>query len=346
MSEPWKPTATMPAVAYRESLPIDDAESLVDVELPVPQPGPHDLLVQVEAVAVNPVDYKVRQNNDPGGEPKVLGWDAAGTVVAVGESVELFKTGDEVFYAGAIDRPGANSRFHTVDERIAGRKPTTLSFTEAAALPLTSLTAWEGLFERLGLREGAAEETGTLLLTAAAGGVGAMVAQLTRALTGLTVIGTASRPETAEFARRMGVTHVIDHHRPLPAQVTEVAPAGVDHIFSTAATDHNLAAYADILKPFGNLLAIDDFGPVEIGLLKSKSISFHWELMFTRSLYQTPDQATQHHILTRIAQLTDKGTLQTTATRDLGTINAVHLREAHRILESGTAIGKLTLTGF
>jgi zinc-binding alcohol dehydrogenase family protein len=312
----------------------------------VPQPGPHDLLVQVEAIALNPVDYKVRQGNDPGGEPKVLGWDAAGTVVAVGEQVELFEVGDEVFYAGAIDRPGTNSRFHAVDERIVGRKPTTLSFGEAAALPLTSLTAWEGLFERLGLREGASEETGTLLVTAAAGGVGAMVAQLARALTGLTVIGTASRPETVEFARRMGATHVVDHHRPLPAQVAEVAPGGVDHIFGTAGTDRNLAAYADMLKPFGGLVAIDDFGPVEIGLLKSKSISFHWEFMFTHSLYRTPDQVAQHHILNRIAQLVDEGVLHTTATRDLGAINAAHLREAHRILESGSAIGKVTLTGF
>ncbi|WP_327405998.1 zinc-binding alcohol dehydrogenase family protein [Streptomyces sp. NBC_01288] len=345
MSETRK-SATMPAVAYRKSLPIDDAESLVDVELPVPEPGPHDLLVQVEAVAVNPVDYKVRQSNDPGGELKVLGWDAAGTVVAVGEQVELFEVGDEVFYAGAIDRPGTNSRFHTVDERIVGRKPSTLSFAEAAALPLTSLTAWEGLFERLGLREGAAEETGTLLVTAAAGGVGAMVAQLARALTGLTVIGTASRPETVAFARRMGVTHVVDHHRPLPAQVAEVAPGGVDHIFGTAGTDRNLAAYADMLKPLGGLVAIDDFGPVEIGLLKAKSISFHWELMFTRSLFKTPDQVTQHHILDRISRLVDEGALRTTATRDLGTINAANLREAHRILESGSAIGKVTLTGF
>ncbi|MEV0910742.1 zinc-binding alcohol dehydrogenase family protein [Streptomyces hokutonensis] len=336
---------TMPAVGYLKSLPIDDDESLLDLELPVPQPGPHDLLVQVEAIAVNPVDYKVRQGNDPGGEPKVLGWDAAGTVVAVGDRVELFEVGDEVYYAGAIDRPGTNSRFHTVDERIVGRKPRTLSFAEAAALPLTSLTAWEGLFDRLGLRQ-SPEQTGTLLVTAAAGGVGAMVAQLARALTGLTVIGTASRPETVEFARRMGVTHVVDHHHPLPAQVTEVAPGGVDHIFGTAGTDRNLAAYAEILKPFGGLLAIDDFGAVEIGLLKSKSISFHWEFMFTHSLYRTPDRAAQHRTLGEIARLVDAGSLRTTATRDLGTVNAAHLREAHRILESGAAIGKVTLTGF
>jgi zinc-binding alcohol dehydrogenase family protein len=336
----------MPAVAYRKCLPVEDKESLLDVRLPVPQPGPRDLLVQVEAVAVNPVDYKIRQSNDPGDEPKVLGWDAAGTVVAVGGEVELFKVGDEVFYAGAIDRPGANARFHAVDERIVGHKPSTLSFTEAAALPLTSLTAWEGLFERLGLHDGALKRTGTLLVTAAAGGVGAMVAQLARALTSLTVIGTASRPETTEFARRMGVTHVVDHRKPLAEQVLAVAPDGVDHVFSTAGTDRNLAAYADVLKPFGKLVAIDDFGPVEIGLLKSKSISFHWELMFTRSLHQTSDQAVQHHILNQVARMVDAGILITTATDDLGTINAEHLREAHRVLESGTAIGKITLTGF
>ncbi|QGV82399.1 zinc-binding alcohol dehydrogenase family protein [Streptomyces ficellus] len=336
----------MPAVACRRSLPVEDPESLVDVELPLPEPGPRDLLVRVEAIAVNPVDYKVRRNSDPGGEPKVLGWDAAGTVVAVGEEVERFAVGDEVFYAGAIDRPGANARFHAVDESLVGRKPATLSFTEAAALPLTSLTAWEGLFERLGLQEGDRESSGTLLVTAAAGGVGAMVAQLARALTGLTVVGTASRPETEEFARRMGVAHIVDHHRPLPPQLAEVAPGGVDYVFSTAGTDQNLAAYGDVLKPFGRIVAIDDFGPVDIGVLKSKSISFHWELMFTHSLYRTPDRAAQHRILTRVAELVDEGVLTTTATRDLGTINAAHLREAHRVMESGSAIGKITMTGF
>ncbi|MGW5330575.1 zinc-binding alcohol dehydrogenase family protein [Streptomyces sp. NPDC004014] len=338
--------ATMPAVAYRKSLPVDDAGSLEDVTLPVPQPGPRDLLVRVEAIAVNPVDYKVRQNNDPGGAPKVLGWDAAGTVVAVGDEVEEFEVGDDVFYAGAIDRPGTNSLFHAVDERIVGHKPASLSFAEAAALPLTSLTAWEGLFEHLGLRDGALEKTGALLVTAAAGGVGAMVAQLAHALTSLTVVGTASRPETTEFARRMGATHIIDHRQPLAPQVAEVTPGGVDYVFSTAGTDKNLAAYADILKPLGRLVAIDDFGPVEIGLLKSKSISFHWEFMFTRSLHQTPDQAVQRHILNQIARLVDAGIITTTATTDLGTINAEHLREAHRMLESGRTIGKITMTGF
>lgn len=337
---------TMPAVAYRRNLPVDDPESLLDVELPVPRPGPRDLLVQVEAVAVNPVDYKVRQNADPGGDARVLGWDAAGTVVAVGGEAELFEVGDEVYYAGALDRPGANSRFHVVDERLVGRKPATLSFSEAAALPLTALTAWEGLFERLGLRGDALDQTGTLLVTAAAGGVGSITIQLARALTGLTVVGTASRPETAEFARRMGAHHVVDHRRPLAEQLKEIAPEGVTHVFSTAGTDRNLPAYAEVLTPFGQIVAIDDYDTLDIGVLKAKSISFHWEFMFTRSMFRTADRAAQHLILDRVARLVDAGVVTTTATRDLGPVNAANLREAHRILESGRAIGKITLTGF
>ncbi|MFG2846469.1 zinc-binding alcohol dehydrogenase family protein [Kitasatospora sp. NPDC048296] len=337
---------TMPAVAYRTSLPIDDPAGLEDLVQPVPEPGPHDLLVRVEAIAVNPVDYKVRQNADPGGAPRVLGWDAAGTVVAVGEQVTLFRPGDDVYYAGALDRPGANSRFHAVDERLVGPKPATLSFTEAAALPLTSLTAWEGLFERLGLRHGDLEQTGTLLVTAAAGGVGSIATQLARTLTGLTVVGTASRPESVEFARRMGAHHVIDHHRPLVEQLADVAPGGIDHVFGTAGTDRNLAAYAEALNPFGQIVAIDDFDTLEIGALKAKSISFHWEFMYTRSMFRTPDQATQHRILAQVARLVDAGLITTTATRDLGPINSANLREAHRLLESGTAIGKTTLTGW
>ncbi|MFF8908163.1 zinc-binding alcohol dehydrogenase family protein [Streptomyces olivaceoviridis] len=337
---------TMRAVGYRESLPVSDPESLVDVELPVPEPSPHDLLVKVEAVAVNPVDYKIRQSNDPGGGTKVLGWDAAGTVVAVGEKVETFKTGDEVYYAGALDRAGANAEYHTVDERIVALKPATLSFTEAAALPLTSLTAWEGLFEHLGLENGGLNQDGALLITAAAGGVGSITAQLARALTSLTVIGTASRPETVEFATRMGVRHIVDHREPLPPQIAEVAPGGLTHVFSTANTDGNLGAYAEALRPFGRIVAIDDFDSLPIGVLKAKSISYHWEFMFTRSLFQTPDQDRQRHILTQIARLVDAGIITTTAVKDLGRIDAANLREAHRVMESGTAIGKITLTGF
>ncbi|HEV2374142.1 MAG TPA: zinc-binding alcohol dehydrogenase family protein [Streptosporangiaceae bacterium] len=332
---------TMPAVAYRKSLPVEEPESLLDLELPVPVPGPRDLLVQVEAVAVNPVDYKIRENADPGGELRVLGWDAAGTVVAVGEQVELFVVGDEVFYAGALDRPGANARFHTVDERLAARKPTSLSFTKAAALPLTSLTAWEGLFDHL-----RPPGTGTLLVTAAAGGVGSMVIQLARALTALTVIGTASRSQSAEFARQMGAHEIINHHRPLGPQLAEMAPGGVSYVFSTTGTERNLPAYAEALTPFGAIVAIDDPATLPISVLKPKSISFHWEFMFTRSKFATPDQQEQHHILTQVAHLVDEGAIVSTATRDLGPINATNLREAHRLQASGRTIGKLTLTGF
>jgi zinc-binding alcohol dehydrogenase family protein len=289
----------------------------------------------------------------------VLGWDAAGTVVAVGADVELFEVGDEVYYAGALDRPGANSQYHAVDERLVGRKPTSLSFTQAAALPLTALTAWEGLFERLGLTAsrqepdrsapgpGAdAQPGGVLLVTAAGGGVGSIVVQLARALTPLTVVGTASRPETAEFARDMGAHHIVDHHEPLAPQLAEVAPDGLDHIFGTVGTERNLRAYADALKPFGQIVAIDDLEAAPMSVLKSKSISFHWELMFTRSTFQTPDMVQQHHILTEVAALVDAGVLRTTANADLGPITAANLRQAHRMLESGTAIGKITLTGF
>lgn len=339
-------TATMPAVGYRENLPIDNPESLIDLELPIPKAGPRDVLVQVEAIAVNPIDYKVRQSMDPGGKPKVLGWDAAGTVVATGSDVELFAVGDEVYYAGALDRPGANSRLHVVDERLVARKPSSLSFAEAAALPLTSLTAWEGLFEHLDLRHGSLKSTGAILVTAAAGGVGAMVTQLARALTGLTVIGSASRPETVEFAQRIGVHHIVDHREPLAPQVSAWAPEGLDYVFSMVATDRSLPAYAEVLKPFGRVVAIDDFSSAPIEVLKNKSISFHWEFMFTRSMFDTADQVMQHRILTQVAALVDAGILVTTATQDLGPINAANLRAAHRIQESGRAIGKITLTGF
>lgn len=337
---------TMRAVAYTKSLPIDDPGSLLDVRLPIPHPGPRDLLVKVEAVGVNPVDYKVRRNTDPAGEPKVLGWDAAGTVLAVGEQVRLFKPGDEVYYAGALDRPGADSEFHVVDERLVGLKPATLSFTQAAALPLTALTAWEGLFEHLDLGKGGVERAGVLLVTAAAGGVGSMVCQLARALTGLTVIGTASRPETVEFAGRMGADHVVDHHKPLPEQIFAIAPQGVDLVFSTSGTDTNLSAYAEVLRPFGRIVAVDDFGELPIGLLKPKSIAFDWEFMFTRSLFQTSDQEVQHRILTRVARLVDVGAIASTLTQELSPINAANLRYVHRMLESGGAIGKTTLGGF
>ncbi|MET9297562.1 zinc-binding alcohol dehydrogenase family protein [Streptomyces sp. NPDC003077] len=337
----------MRAVAYRESLPIEDPGSLQDIALPVPEPEPRDLLVRVEAISVNPVDTKVRRSTDPGGEPKVLGWDAAGTVVAVGSEVRLFAIGDEVYYSGAVDRPGANSRFHAVDERLVALKPVTLSFAQAAALPLTAITAWECLFERLGLRRDGMEQDGALLVTAAAGGVGSIALQLARALTSLTLIGTASRPETAAWAREMGAHHVVNHHEPLAEQLAAVAPGRLDYVLSAAATVRNAPVYAQALNPFGQVVAIDDFDSLEdITLYQTKSLSFHREFMFTRSLFRTADMERQRHLLTQVARLVDAGAVTTTATQDLGPVNAANLRKAHALLESGSAIGKTTLTGF
>ncbi|MFQ6147096.1 zinc-binding alcohol dehydrogenase family protein [Streptomyces seoulensis] len=334
------------AAGHRKGLPLSDEECLVDLELPVPEPGPYDLLVKVKAIALNPVDHHVRGRAHPGGDARVSGWDTAGTVVAVGEKTWTFRAGDEVYYAGATDRPGTNSEYQVVDERFVARKPVSIGFTEAAALPLSSLIAWEGLFGRLGLQRGAVEQArGALLVTAAADGVGSMVIQLAHALTSLPVIGTASRPEAVAFALRMGADHVVDHRRPLVPQVAAVAPHGLDHVFSTTGTRRNLAAYAEALNPFGQILAVDDVEELPIGLLKPKSISFQWDHLFARPP-RSPDPTRQQYVLTQIAHLVDTGILTTPANRDLGVINAANLQEGHRLLESGDDVGKITLTGF
>ncbi|GAA3786344.1 zinc-binding alcohol dehydrogenase family protein [Sphaerisporangium flaviroseum] len=331
----------MRAVAYRKSLPISDAASLEDVELPVPSPVPRDLLVRVEAVSVNPVDVKVRAGDDPGGSPKVLGYDAAGVVAAVGRGVTLFDVGDEVYYAGSIARPGTNAQFHVVDERIVGRKPGTLSFAQAAALPLTTITAWETLFDRFRL---ASDSRGTLLVLGAAGGVGSMVVQLARTLTDLTVVGTASRPESSEWALGLGAHHVVNHHD-LVANVRAVAPDGVDYVFSPK-TGGQIEAFAELLRPGGHITAIDEPEGLELLPLKSKSIGFHWELMFTRALYETDDMIAQHDLLERVAGLVDAGTIRTTLTTELGPIEAATLRRAHEMVESGRMVGKVVIAGF
>jgi NADPH2:quinone reductase len=334
-------TNTMRAVAYRKPLPIADPASLEDVELPVPEPGPRDLLVRVEAVSVNPVDFKVRTGNDPGGQPKVLGYDAAGVVVAAGHDVTLFTPGDEVYYAGAINRPGTNAQFHVVDERVVGHKPRTLSFAQAAALPLTTITAWEALFDRFRLTTGS---SGTLLVLGAAGGVGSMIIQLARALTGVTVIGTASRPESRQWALDLGARHVVGHHD-LVADVKSVAPDGVDYVFSPY-TAGMIETFAEVLKPGGAITAIDEPEGLELLPLKPKSISFHWEFMFTRPTFQPPDMIAQHHLLERVAGLVDGGRLRTTVTAELSPINADTLRRAHEMVEGGHMVGKVVLAGF
>lgn len=331
--------ARVPAVVSRAGGPLSTPGALVDAEVDRPVLGPHDLLVRVEAVSVNPVDVKVRAGGRPGPEGKVLGYDASGVVEEVGPEVTLFAPGDEVWYAGAIDRPGTNSALHAVDERIVGRKPANLTHAEAAAMPLTTITAWESLFDRLGLGP---ESTGTILVLAAAGGVGSMVVQLAKRLTRLTVIGTASRPESAAWARELGADHVVDHSGDLAAAVLEVAPDGVQHVFSSS-SPRNIEAFARVLTPFGHVVAIDD-DPADLTPLKPKSIAWHWELMFTRSLFTTPDVAEQHRLLDQVATMVEAGELRTTATTVLTGLDAATLTEAHRLVETGRTVGKVVVT--
>ncbi len=331
----------MRAVGYRRPLPSSDPASLEDLEVPVPEPGPHDLLVRVEAVSVNPVDVKVRASADPGHEPRILGYDAAGTVVATGTDVTLFSPGDEVYYAGSIDRPGTDAQFHVVDERITGRKPPSLTFAQAAALPLTTITAWEALFDRFRLNP---ESSGVLVVLGAAGGVGSMVTQLTRALTRVVVIGTASRPESQQWAQEMGAHHVIDHHD-LAGGVRGITPDGVNYVFSPH-TAGSIGQFAEILRPGGAVTAIDEPEGLDILPLKDKSIAFHWEFMFTRPLYQPPDMVEQHDLLNRVADMVDEGTIRSTLTQELGPISAATLREAHSLVEAGRMVGKVVVTGW
>jgi zinc-binding alcohol dehydrogenase family protein len=338
----------MRAVGYRQSLPISADESLLDLELPLPEPGPRDLLVRVQAVSVNPVDTKQRMRAAPAADepPRVLGWDAVGVVEGVGKDVMLFGPGDEVFYAGSIARPGSNSELHLVDERIVGRKPKSLSVSEAAALPLTSITAWELLFDRLAIPRDEDARPGSLLIVGGAGGVGSILIQLARKLTGLTVIATASRPETTTWCLDLGAHHVIDHRLSLADELKRVGVPQVDTIASLTATDRHYPAYGEILKPQGKLALIDDPAALDIVPLKRKSISVHWELMFTRPLFGTSDMIAQHQLLNEVSALVDAGVLRTTFGQHLGVINAANLKQAHALLESGRAKGKVVLEGF
>ena len=309
-----------------------------EIELPVPTPGPRDLVVEVRAVSVNPVDTKVHASSDPEGEPTVLGYDAAGVVTAVGDEVTLFSVGDEVYHAGSIARQGTNAQFHAVDERIAGPKPRTLSFAEAAALPLTTITAWESLFDRFRV---APDDAGTLLVMGAAGGVGSMLMQLARALTGLTVIGTASREESRAWAGDLGAHHVVDHHD-LVAGVRDVAPDGVDLVFSPH-TAGMIETYAELLNPGGAIVAIDEPEGLETLPLKTKSLALHWELMFTRPLFAPPDMVAQHDLLARTAELVDAGRVRTTLAERLDRLTPENLQRAHDRVADGHMVGKIVL---
>jgi zinc-binding alcohol dehydrogenase family protein len=337
----------MKAIAAFANLPATHELALQDITLPAPQASGHDLLVRVEAISVNPVDTKIRKSLPAQAQqqPKVLGWDAAGVVEAVGAQVTLFRPGDRVWYAGAIQRDGSNSELQLVDERIVGRMPATLGFAEAAALPLTAITAWELLFDRLGLQEGA-HHGERLLIVGAAGGVGSILIQLARVLTGLQVIATASRPESQAWVRELGAQHVINHYQPLGEGLAELGMAEVDYVISLNQTDRHFDDIVKALKPQGKLALIDDPEPIDIRQLKRKSISLHWELMFTRSLFATPDMIAQHHLLGRVAELVDAGRIRSTLSTSLGSINAANLRRAHALLESNSATGKVVLAGF
>ncbi|WP_076591461.1 zinc-binding alcohol dehydrogenase family protein [Herminiimonas arsenitoxidans] len=334
----------MKAIAYKKALPISDDNALLDVTLPDPIATGRDLLIEVKAISVNPVDVKVRSSaNPPDGEYKVIGWDAAGVVRAVGDGVTLFKPGDRVFYAGSLTRPGTNSELHLVDERIVGRMPGSHTFAKAAALPLTSITAWELLFDRLGITP---QSTGALLVIGAAGGVGSILVQLARKLTGLTVIGTASRPETEQWVRNLGAHHVIDHSQPLSKELKKIGIDNVQYVASLNQTDQHFAEIVESIAPQGKFALIDDPASLDVVKLKRKSISLHWEFMFTRSMFATPDMRKQHDLLNEIARLIDAGTIKTTIAENFGTINAANLRRAHTLLESNTSKGKIVLEGF
>ena len=337
----------MKAIGYQNNLSIDDPQALVDITLPEPIAQGHDLLVEVRAVSVNPVDTKIRKSATPeDGAWKVLGWDATGIVKAVGPDVTLVQPGDRVWYAGSIARAGSNSELQLVDERIVGHMPASLDFGPAAALPLTSLTAWEMLFDRLEVPQGEAGKGKTLLVIGAAGGVGSILVQLARQLTQVTVIGTASRPETREWALQHGAHHVIDHGKPLAEEIAGAGLAAPDYVISLTNTEHHFDQIVELIAPQGKFGLIDDPAPIDVRKFKRKAVSLHWELMFTRSLFNTADMAQQNVILNRIAELVDAGTIRTTVNENFGTINAENLKRAHALIESNRAQGKIVLEGF
>ena len=337
----------MKAVGYRHSLPIQDASSLMDVEVPRPLPNGRDLLVRVLAISVNPVDAKMRLRSAPqNGLHRVLGWDASGIVEDVGREATLFNRGDAVFYAGAIDRQGTNAEFHLVDERLVGPKPRSLSHAESAAVPLTAITAWETLFDRLDVRRPVPGAGNAILIIGGAGGVGSMAIQLARQLTDLVVIATASRDETSAWVKGLGAHQVVDHPKPLAAQVSALGIGAPAFVLSTTQTDKHFDEIVELIAPQGRFALIDDPDLIDARKLKRKSVSLHWELMFTRSIFKTADMAKQHELLASVSALLDEGRVKTTLAENFGKINAANLKRAHALLETGTAKGKIVLEGF
>lgn len=337
----------MKAIGYRQPGPIESAASLEDIILPDPSPAGHDLLVEVKAVSVNPVDYKIRSSSTPAdGEWKVLGYDASGIVRAVGPFVTQFKPGDEVFYAGSIVRPGTDAELHLVDERIVGKKPESLDWSEAAALPLTTLTAWETFFDRLDVSRPVPGAAPAILIIGGSGGVGSVAVQIARLRTDLTIIATASRPETQDWTKSLGAHHVLDHSKPLAKQVAALGIGAPGFVFSTTHTANHIPDIVELIAPQGRFALIDDPEGFDVMSFKRKAVSIHHELMFTRSIYGTPDMAEQGRILNEVSGLVDAGKLRTTLTERLSPINAANLKKVHALLESGTARGKVVLEGF
>lgn len=337
----------MRAIGYQTPGPLSRDDALVDIDLPKPEATGRDILVEVKAVSVNPVDTKVRTRMGPeGGEWKVLGWDAAGTVVATGPEATVFKPGDAVFYAGAVNRQGTNAEFHLVDERIVGAKPKSLGFAEAAALPLTAITAWETLFDRLRVDIPVSGALPAVLIVGGAGGVGSIATQLARQLTDLTVIATASRPETQDWVRALGAHHVIDHSKPLAGEVAALGLGAPGFVFSTTNTGSHLDQIFELIAPQGRFALIDDPETLDIMPLKRKSVSVHWEFMFTRPVFETPDMEAQGALLNRVSELVDQGRIRTTLAETYGAINAANIKRAHQAIETGTTRGKIVLEGF
>ncbi|MGV8986005.1 MAG: zinc-binding alcohol dehydrogenase family protein [Cypionkella sp.] len=333
----------MKAVALTHYLPVTDPNAFLDVELPKPVAQGRDLLVAVKAVSVNPVDTKVRSPKDKvETTPRILGWDAASVVEAVGPDVTLFKVGDEVYYAGDITRPGSNAEFQLVDERIVGSKPKSLSFAEAAALPLTTITAYEAFFDRLGIDRDGADKGQTVLIIGAGGGVGSIAIQLAKAA-GLVVIATASRAETSAWVKGLGADHVVNHREPMVAQVRALGFHHVDHVAIFNDMRH-WATAVELIRPQGGIVTIDDTNqPMPMDGMKLKSASLHWEFMFARAMHQTPDMIEQHKLLTYVAGEIDAGRIRTTLDQVLSPINAETLRAAHALIETGRAKGKIVI---
>jgi len=339
----------MQAIGYTRPLPISDPNSLQDCELPKPSPHEGELVVRVEAVSVNPVDTKIRYSqsaNQQDTTPRVLGWDVSGVVDSVGSQVRLFHAGDAVYYSGSLVGPGANSEFHVVDERLVAKKPTSFNFVQAAALPLTAITAYEALFDRMGILSDGESEGKSLLIIGGAGGVGSIAIQLAK-IAKLHVIATASRPESQAWCRKMGADAVIDHTCSISDQLQQLGWPMVDYIFNTSSTDQHWQVMCEAIKPQGRICGIVDASEsVDLNALKRKSATFVWEFMFTRSMYQTEDMIEQHKLLTQIAQWVDEQKIQSTLTETLSPINAENLRIAHAKIETGHMIGKLVLTGW